>query len=325
MNTISSLYSLGIEWKGSPRLWNMLDRKLIPYCDANGRVFDISGNLKFTLVPEGPLGKGTFGIVDAFQKIIPGETSRIVALKRSNHKSIDLLLEGLFQWKLHNEMEKYNLGFCIPKVYDIVRFQVTGDIWFTMESFEPILLSQWCVKNLGSNPKRLFALLLLQISLVLEVFENKLFVDHRDLKLNNILIKDEPITIHFKWNQKDHSLTFPFQIVLVDFGFACIQRLLDLREGDGLPPIDPCPKIGRDIFQVLASLWSIKVLRGFLQAIWGGWIREKLRTDHRSYMGLAETMESLDWMYTLTDSDTFQAPHCAPTNIIEDCLSVLEG
>ena len=324
MNTISSLDSLGIQWKGSPRLWKMLDRKLIPYCDATGKVYDVSGNKKFTLIPEGCLGKGTFGIVDAFKKKYPDGSSQMIALKRANHKSIDLLLEGLFQWKLHNEMEKVGLGFCIPKVFDILRFQVSNDIWFTMEPFEPILLSQWCVKNIGKNPKQLFAFLLLQISLVLEVFENKLNIDHRDLKVNNMLVKDEPISINFKWNNKEHKLVFPFQIIFVDFGFACIQRLLDLREGDGLPPVDPCPKIGRDIFQVLASVWSIKVLRGFLEACWGGWIRQRLRTEDRSYVSIAETMESLDWMYTLTDMDTFQAPHCAPKHIIQDCLLVLE-
>ena len=221
-------------------------------------------------------------------------------------------------------MEKLGLGFCIPKVYDIIRFKVSGDIWFTMEPFEPNLLSQWCVKNLGTNPKYLFALLLLQISLVLEVFENKLNIDHRDLKVNNILVKDEPISLKFKCNNKEHTLKFPFQIIFVDFGFACIQRLLDLREGDGLPPIDTCPKVGRDIFQVLASIWSIKVLRGFLEAVWGGWIRERLRTENRSYVSLAETMESLDWMYITTDCDSFSAPLCAPYRIIEECLTLIE-
>jgi serine/threonine protein kinase len=324
MNKISSLQELGINWQGTPRQWNFIDKKLIPICDSTGKVTDVSGNKKFTLVPKGTLGKGTFGVVDSFLKEFADGTSQIVALKRSNHKSIHLLMEGLFQWKLQKEMEIYGLGFCIPEVYDILRFQVTGDIWFTMKQYEPYLLSQWCVENLEKNPKQLFALLLLQIALVLEVFENKLFIDHRDLKVNNILVCDEPVTINFKWKTKEYSLRFPFRIIFVDFGFAC-QRLLDLREGDGLPPVDPCPKVGRDIFQVLASIWSIKVLRGFLDAFWGGWIRERLRSPTKSYATLAENTSSLDWMYILTDTDTFCAPNCAPTLIIEDCLSALEG
>ncbi len=324
MNTISSLHSLGIEWKGSPRLWIMLPRNLIPICDATAKVRDMSGNILYKLIPKGTLGKGTFGIVDAFEKLFPDGSSEVVALKRPTDKKLDLLLEALFQWQLHNEMKLYNLEFCIPEVYDIIRYKVTNDIWFTMEAFQPYLLSQWCVKNISNNPKRLFALLLLQISIVLEVFENKLKIDHRDLKVNNMLVVDETVTITFKWDGKEYIITFPFRIVFVDFGFACIQKLLDLREGDGLPPIDLCPKVGRDIFQVLASVWSIGVLRGFLEAFWGGWIREHLRCKERSYVSFAESNASLDWMYAVTDIDTFSAPQCAPTNIIQECLRILE-
>jgi serine/threonine protein kinase len=324
MNKISSLLSLGIEWKGSPRLWNTLPRKLIPICDASAKVRDTSGNILYKLIPKGSLGKGTFGIVDAFEKVFPDGSSEIVALKRPTDKKLDLLLEALFQWQLHNEMKQYGLEFCIPEVYDIITYKVTNDIWFTMEAFHPYLLSQWCIKNLSNNPKYLFALLLLQISIVLEVFENKLKIDHRDLKVNNMLVVDETVNIIFKWEEKEHTLTFPFRIVFVDFGFACIEKLLDLREGDGLPPIDPCPKVGRDIFQVLASVWSVGVLRGFLEAFWGGWIREHLRCKERSYVSFAEKSSNLDWMYAVTDIETFSAPQCAPTNIIQECLRILE-
>lgn len=324
MNKISSLHNLGIEWKGSPRLWSLIPRNLIHTCDMSGKLKDLSGNLRFILIPKEPLGKGTFGIVDAFQKIYPDGSTQLVAIKRPTHKKIDLLLEALFQWALHNEMKMLGLGFCVPEVFDIMRNKVTGDIWFSMEAFEPYLLSQWCVKHLHTNPKDLFALLLLQIAIVLEVFEEKLKIDHRDLKVNNMLVVNETVNLKFNWGSKEHALTFPFRIVFVDFGFACLQNILDLMEGNGLPPIDPCPKKGRDIFQILASVWSIGVLREFLEAFWGGWVRERLRTQDKSYISLAERTTNLDWMYTVTSAETFNAPLCAPANIIQDCLTILE-
>ena len=326
MQSFGSLDSLHIPWKGTIRQWNTIPRSLFPSCNAKGEVFDCSGHFLFQLEAKQQLGSGTFGIIDAFQR--KGEDgSKLVAMKRNSHPSIDLCLEALFQWKLHQALTDYGIQSSIPKVYDIFTYKPTGDIWFTMEAFAPNLLSKWCATHLASTPS-LFPLFMLQIALVLEVLENALHIDHRDLKVNNLLVVDEPITMDVTWKGKPRTLQFPFRIVIVDFGFACIQRLLDLREGDGLPPLDPCPKVGRDMFQVLVSLWSIGTIRGCLEAVWGAWVREKLQNAGASVevncLQLAESSSCLDWMYTTTDCASFSAPLCAPYRIIEECLGAIE-
>lgn len=327
MNSVCSLDPLHIRWKGSPRLWNTIPRTSLPVCNTKGEVHDTSGTLLFQLQPKGSLGTGSFGIIDAFERT-DGSGTQLVALKRNSHPAIDLFLEALFQWKLYNELIAYGIQSSVPKVFDIFTYKPTGDVWFTMEAFEPLLLSKWCITNLPSSPPNTFVYLLLQIALVLEVFENALRIDHRDLKVNNILVVDEPVKFEVTWKGKAEVLHFPFRIVFVDFGFACIQRLLDLREGDGLPPLDPCPKEGRDIFQVLVSLWSVGTIRGFLEAFWGGWIRERIQNASQSIkancVSLTESASSLDWMYTVTDCEAFSAPLCAPYRIIKDCLEALE-
>jgi serine/threonine protein kinase len=327
MNKEKSLVKLGIDWSGKPNKWLQIPKSKIPYCTAEGEIKNVKGEDLFRLKAIKPLGSGTFGMVDEYEKIFPnGEVSKLhVAMKRPKDTASDLLSEALFQWSLHEELIPYGLSSCVPKVYDVFVYKPTGDVWFTMECFEPQLLSQWCSKHFAQNPK-LFPLLLLQIALILEVLQKECKVDHRDLKVNNMLVLDEPVKIFITWNGAEREVKFPFRVVLVDFGWACIQRLLDLREGDGLPPLDPCPKEGRDIFQVLVSIWSREELRRFLGAFWGGWIRERIRSagSRAPYVSLTETHKDLNWMYPETDRSDFKAPLCAPKQIIQDCMRVLE-
>ena len=311
-----SLASLGIPWKGSPRLWSTIPRNLLHVCTIQGTVVDSSGLLLYSLRPICSLGAGTFGTVDSF-RCIKDDGEMVVAIKRPKYPEVDLFIEALFQWRTHRLMDKYHLGFCIPEVYDIFRFKQTGDIWFSMRQYDAALLSAWCLNNSGR-----FGELILQIALTLEVIENMLFIDHRDLKVNNILVIDNPVEIRISWKGKIITLTFPFHIVYVDFGYACAKGLVDVR--DGLPAMDLCPKDGRDIYQILVSLWRIKELRGLLNTKWGSWIRSKIDyTLPQSYLRLVETTLDLSWMYSVTDNTGFRAPLCKPSAIISDCMSIL--
>lgn len=313
----NSLHTLGIPWKGSPRLWNTIPRNLLHSCTIKGDVVDSSGLVLYTLRPLASLGAGTFGTVDLFRCIKEdGET--VVAIKRPKYPEVDLFIEALFQWRTYRLMDRLHLGFCIPEVYDIFRFKQTGDIWFSMRPYDATLLSNWCLNNSGK-----FGELILQIALTLEVVENVLFIDHRDLKVNNILVVDNPVQIRISWKGKAITLNFPFHIVYVDFGYACAKELIDVR--DGLPSMDLCPKDGRDIYQILVSLWRIKELRGLLNTKWGAWIRSKIdSTVPQSYLRLVETALDLSWMYSVTDNTGFRAPLCKPAAIISDCMSMLE-
>ena len=311
-----SLESLGIPWKGSPRIWHTIPRNLLHSCTIEGKVIDSSGVILYTLRPIGNLGSGTFGTVDSFHCIKSTEET-VVAIKRPKYPQIDLLTEALFQWRIHRQMDKYHLGFCIPEVYDIFRFKQTGDVWFSMRPYNAPLLSSWTLANSGR-----FGELILQIALTLEVIENVLFIDHRDLKVNNILVIDTPVEIRILWKGKIITLKFPFHIIYVDFGYACAKGLIDVR--DGIPPVDLCPKEGRDIYQILVSLWRIKELRELLHVKWGSWIRSKIdSTLPQSYLRLVESALDLSWMYTVTDNTNFRAHLCTPATIIGDCISIL--
>jgi serine/threonine protein kinase len=159
-------------------------------------------------------------------------------------------------------------------------------------------------------------------SVNLQIVEDILKIDHRDLKVNNILVVDEPKEIQVTMGTVKKRCIFPFYIVFIDFGFACIGDTLDIRT-DGLPPIDTCPKEGRDIFQILVSIWRIDTLRSILEEVWGNWFHSKINSAG-NYIQLTEKAKDLTWMYAITEDKEFKAPLCTPNSIIKDCFRFLD-
>lgn len=317
---------LSQEWRDSPRLWKVFPLRLLPQCNYKGELFDPSGTFLCSFKPIKNLGQGTFSIVDGFMRTDASGARFPVALKRPKCAEINLLYEALFQWKLHSELEEYGLGYTVPKVYDIFLDKRTEKVWFTMEYFQPVIIAHWCISQLSiPEHKHYFILLMLQIALVLEVYDTALRIDHKDLKLDNLMILEEPVTVEVTWKGEGKTLTFPFRVVFIDFGFACKEYMIDLK-WEEIPPIDPCPKEGRNIFQVLVSLWNIQPLRSSLERTWGQWIRERISSVLPAFptVRMTESNKDLDWMYTFTDDREFRAPLCAPRRVIGDCMKVLE-
>jgi len=318
----SSVHTISTTLRDTPELWKAFSVKNLPHCNIKGELHDISGGLLCTFVAKKTLGGGTFGQVDAFTRTDPEGGSIIVAIKRPKFHEMNLISEALFQWKLHHDLKDFGLSFCVPQIYDIFVYQPTGDVWFSMEAFEPVFLSTWCMEN----PEK-FHIILLQIALILEVLENELHVDHRDLKINNIIIVTQPITITIEWEHAPRIIIFPFRVVFVDFGFACCSNTIDIKNTGHVPGLDPCPKEGRNMFQVLASIWNNSSLRKGLESSWGNWIRERILTTVpriHNLDNITTRFHTLDWMYTLTDIKEFRAPLCAPRKIIKECMRILD-
>jgi hypothetical protein len=136
----------------------------------------------------------------------------------------------------------------------------------------------------------------------------------------------ENVSLDINWKDVKKTIKFPFRIVFIDFGYACEGGVQDVRHNSLLPPIDPCPKDGRDVYQILASIWSSKGLRGILKnTIWGNWIKQKLESANpKPSTEFIENALDLLWLRTCTDDPSFNAPLCAPWKIIEDCFKILE-
>jgi hypothetical protein len=139
-----------------------------------------------------------------------------------------------------------------------------------------------------------------------------------------MLIVEEETQFPITWKGKEYTVTFPFRIIILDFGFACLNNTVDVK--DGLPRLDVCPKEGRDMFQLLVSLWNIPVLRHSLDSSWGEWIRKAIRSakgDGASYIRLTEGNHPITWMYSVTQELEFTAPACACSYILSECMSLV--
>ena len=298
----------------------------IKVCTVKGEVLDQRNQLIYRLKPKGPLGKGTFSHVDLFERTYLDGKKEDVALKRPNHIHLNFYQEAKFQKDLHEKLKKFGLSFSVPEVYDICQFQNSGSIFFIMEAFEPIFLDKWLEKKIQYENRYFIALLLLQIALILEVFEEKFKIDHRDIKTNNMIVLEEEVKIEIQWKGERRVLKFPFRIIFLDFGYACQGEKEDIKKGSLLPPIDPCPKMGRDFYQVLATIWNKKKLRGYLEAkSWGNWIRERLEAcTPKQGLQKIENSADLGWLTDSTDLEDFIAPLCAPSRVIADCMYILD-
>jgi serine/threonine protein kinase len=299
----------------------------LPICNIRAEVHDISGAFLYRLKPLGALGKGMFAHVDKFEQILASGERRMVALKRPREQRCNMLLEALFQWKLYKELKPYGIQSCVPQVYSIFRYLEFKDAWFLMEAFEPQLLSQWCVKHITTETSRLFPLLLLQIALILEVFEEALQIDHRDLKVNNLLVLNEPVMMDITWKGDARKLQFPFRIVFLDFGFACKENMYNLKDDDGVPGISGCPNPGRDFFQILVSLWRLQSLRMCLEETWGSWIRTCIQCVKPlvNFESIVHNTRDIHTIYLVTEDPVFSAPLCTPAKVIAQCMAFLDG
>jgi serine/threonine protein kinase len=317
-----SLEPLHIAWVGSPKQWENIPMNLLPTCCIRGVVKDAKGNVLFTLKAKEEIGKGSYGQIDAFYKRVPSGEEGVVAIKRPRGAG-NLLTEALVQWYLGKRLSSYGIPPCVPIVHDIFIYKPHNTIWFTMDIFSPLLFSHWCVRAIPSQP-HLFPMIMVQLSILLEVFQKDALVDHRDLKVNNMLIVEEETQFPITWQSKKQTITFPFRIIILDFGFACINNTVDVK--DGLPNLDVCPKEGRDMFQLLVSLWNIPILRHCLEPTWGEWVRKALRSakgDSAAYVRLAEGTHPITWMYSVTQELGFTAPACASSSILSKYMNEL--
>jgi len=105
---------------------------------------------------------------------------------------------------------------------------------------------------------RLFLHFLKQMATLLQILQTRLRMNHRDIKINNILIRDP-------------DQMFP-KLVLIDYGFACIAKgpqapdaeMSSIEAGSYFGSRYACFKMGRDLCQFIYSIHCYFPLEQFL-------------------------------------------------------------
>ena len=134
--------------------------------------------------------------------------------------------------------------------------------------------------------------ILAQLSYILYHMQRYLRLNHRDVKVNNIMIRlrDEPLILELD----GVVLVTQYEVTLIDFGFACVgcppprAPMTVFQAGSWFPMGDLCCKLGRDLAQLLfcihcyfpleqylsSSLYD--TVKGWMQISWSGGVANGL-------------------------------------------------
>lgn len=318
-----SLESIGIDGIHTiPSIPSIDIRSISRYHETEKCLVTSKGLKRCSLRIEDVLDHGTYGNV-----YLAKRDEKDVLLKQPRIAEMNLLQEAVLQHLAHKTLQTEGIGWAIPDVYDV--FWKKKEVWFSMQRIYGYGVEDWF--RIAKSPDQDIFYLLAQISLILSILETRLNLDHRDLKSSNLLIKNEPCKISVRLQDTLWTLHSPFTVVVLDFGFACLgSELLRgkpwVNLGDGvLPPMDPCPKEGRDIFHLLTSLLGLPVIQQGLSKrvldILDGW----LTLGKKSYGPMARRWSTENWSYLVSSQANFAIPNCCPLRILQDILPELKG
>lgn len=236
---------------------------------------------------------------------------------KSPHKSeFSLCAEALLQWFASEALKATGIHGAVPHIYDI--FQYAGETRFSMDFIDGVSAVQAVID--AADPDTMWLQILSQVSLILGFLEEKIHLDHRDLKADNLWVRRVPISYKLAVGGVNWRLEAPFQVVILDFGFACLgdsegNAVISLSDGI-LPRIDPCPKEGRDLFQLVASMWSIPMIRsGFSEEVKQA-MQALLAHRESSYLDLVLKNLQTHWIYLAVSDSAFRHPPLHPATLL---------
>ncbi len=229
----------------------------LPYQRADGKILTRQGQHRSTIEYKAIVNQGVNCIVQQGIRTADKQPkSLLIAIKRPKYTHTHLKLEAFVQKLAHDALERQGIAGAIAKPYDVFLF--ANEVRFTMEWIE----GKSCYDFLSEeheNFQSVFLHVLLQISHIFYALSKSLAFDHRDMKLDNIWIRRPPsgVTYVIQIDGTKYTYACPFQIVLLDFGFACLgtaSRKMLLNLGNVIPDIDTCPKEGRDLYHTVNRL-----------------------------------------------------------------------
>jgi len=232
--------------------------------------------------------------------------------------------EALFQYAAYHVLKKYGLKHTVARVRDIYRDPRVGcAAVFTMVPFLNIKLLSDALENQDFSAADI-ASIIAQVALIIYILDQELDMNHRDLKTTNVLVADEPGALNVNYKGSTVSIKSGPAVKLVDFGFACAgngQKTI-VNAGNFFPMSDPCPKTGRDLFQLLTTMYLCTRFQKTvdnnpqLSTLFKSW----LTVPNNDYIAFLKTIgtQSIDWVYLMLGSDKFFAPACQPIRILHD-------
>jgi serine/threonine protein kinase len=189
---------------------------------------------------------------------------------------------------------------------------------------------------------RAFLNILAQIAFILHHLQVSMRLNHRDLKVNNVMVnrRRDPVVLELD----GIVMASPYEITLIDFGFACVgcpppkAPVTVFQAGSWFPLGDLCCKAGRDIAQLLFCIHCYfpieeflvpeiaTVVREWLQIPWSGGVADALNgftKDGRPARNLKKMKTEFNTgIYEFLRRSEVDPVTCAPIAIFRACHSL---
>ena len=260
------------------------------------------------------MNRGGYGNITKIERT-PSVGSEL-CIKSPHNSAYSLTPEAILQWHASQTLRSAGIVGAVPHVYDI--FQYVGETRFTMDYIKGVSAIE--AVGTAENPDSMWLQILAQVSLILGYLEEHIRLDHRDLKADNLWIRAVPVDYKIKVGGINWRLKAPFQVVVLDFGFACLgneegHATVSLSDGI-LPKIDPCPKEGRDLFLLIASMWSISAIRLRASKEVNEAMEILLAHKGSSYIDLVTNTLQTHWIYLAVSDSRFRHPPLHPISLL---------
>lgn len=319
---IVSFQDLGIDSPYALEEISSIPRSLLPVLNMKSELRMPSKDVRAYLYLKQIVNGGSFGDIRKATRVSLDKKQTLdVYVKSPRMEAMDLQLEALLQYCAHQCLSKHSIVWAVPNVYDIFLYQ--NKTHFSMERMEGVFLDTWFQSS--QHPDKDFLLMMAQLSIFLCLLHQCIGLDHRDLKADNLLLSPQPCRLQFQYGARTYTLDCPFQVHILDFGFACLGNVSAdpspafINLGDGiLPAIDPCPKEGRDLFQFLLSVLCVKTIRSALSSS----VMESIESwTGKKFLSMTQKMaEDTSWIYLLTSSPEFSSPKSTPYSVLRDIV-----
>ena len=268
-----------------------------------------------------------------------------------------ILYEAFLHTILLKTLESVGFASAVPHIYEVIASTKTQSptsptdfesVWISMEFIQGQTLEKYLTANLRPEAKErneaILLDILIQLAFYLQILQDKVRFNHRDLKVNNVFTR-----IHApeeRWSRTIHvpgvgNWSCTHDIVIIDFGFSCVAcgsgfpnpRATLVGAGSWFRAEDDCLKYGRDLCQFLYSIHSMFPLQNyvrdaFFDIIHNAMVAHKGGRAFDLMMGIDEngsprpgtrlppTVDFHDGVYIFLRQEDVDVPGCSPREFL---------